>query len=258
MANKNNECSVWAGRLRVYVDDTADIDCVRNLVRDFIDEYLPTAEVEGLVSAQYLNTPGVDVDKGTGDSNAGRDGTTPLGTDKGILGAGSIVLFVFAGLVVVGAVGLVTWFQKSRAARRERQFTELLGNDTSLSLDDDLPKAPSLGQLDDSDYDYPSELYDDDVTGNDVTGNGALSPTFSSFMPAAYQFSYDETSVVGSSINMSTILEFEENSSTTPSILISDGWTTDEESMEVILNNSTGSGAFVLGARRRGVSDLKM
>lgn len=217
-----NTCTVFNGIMTVSLREQADIDFVKYRVRDETRAFLSTAVFAGLAGARYLAPEIVsptEVSKGNE-----FDSETPVATARSDLSPRTIVLFSVAAGAFVVTVGVALYFRRLYIHKRREESSQ--GDESS---------TPELTRID------TGEACSVDV-------EEPLSP-FSEMLPKAYRL--DDGS------DMSIILEMPEDASVGQSsgILVSEGWSTDDETLDssAVVNTSRLSEVPVLGARRRKV-----
>jgi hypothetical protein len=220
--------------MQVYLAEGANVALVRYKVRSSIRDYLPVANntVVGLVTARYL---GPEIPS-LSEANAVDERNTLNTKSNNELSARSIVLFSFAAVAMVSAVGAAMWFRKVH--HRGNNYGEY-----------DSTVGPNLSPLSGSGPDMTSLRVDTNEkdllvdSGSDVA---SLSP-FSSMLPDAYRM---EEGASEMDVVSETNESYDDQAS---SIVISEGWTTESDVDSADVSNVIDSSreVLVLGARKR-------
>lgn len=224
--NENDSCTVIDGTMSVFLHEEGDFETVLRLSLSSILAHMRGGSfvgvVPGLTKVVYRGPEILENDSGDTPSSEDDPATTTSAINRddskvSRLGVGQLVGIAVGSAACVGGAAMAMFYsQKPRRSSGKRQDRDSgRGGDFDVDndgLDDDTqPGTP------------PVSPTNEDELVRGITKNGALS----------------------------IILEDDdEQSSETPSIMMSEGWTTDEESVDLRASASC-SNLLVLGARRR-------
>ena len=203
-----NICLVVDGAMQAMLNEVADPDKARFHIRSAIRDYMNgIPSLEGIVLSTYIS-PAI-LDPTTLRQSAGRSTSQDTANNSSAVSNESIVLFALAGAAIAGSVGIALWFG---IGRRNRKKEASEGKMTVIH---------EIAHINTMDTCEEPEL---------------ISP-FSAMLPSAYRLDSPSIHTRGSHRSnggdMSIILETEENDHDSSGILISEGYTTDSDEMDI-------------------------